>query len=67
MLANLPAYLSFVMGDALRYECTLLLIFFLVLNVRRSLHRGVRFYRQSHEPAADRLRAALWKLLRGSS
>lgn len=64
MLAQLAAYMSAVLGEALAYELMVLLVFTLMISVRRILYRGLRWHRRQHEEPADRLRAALWKLLR---
>lgn len=63
MLAQLPAFISAVMGDALSYELLLLSILVLMLNVRYLLYRGLRWYRNQHD-SPERLRAALWSILR---
>lgn len=55
------------MGDALAYELMLLVVFGLGLTIRRNIRRGLRWFHQQQTEPADRLRAALWKLLRGSS
>ncbi|MBX0326969.1 hypothetical protein K2Z83_04645 [Oscillochloris sp. ZM17-4] len=65
MLSQLPAYLSAVAGDALNYELLLIITFTLLLDIRRLLQRGLRWYRTQSQMPEDRLRAALWKLLRG--
>lgn len=64
MLSQLPAFIAATMGEALSYELLLLVLFCLVLHIRRSLYRLLRWYRAQQEPD-DRLRAALWRVLRG--
>ena len=66
MLDQLAAYVSAVMGGALTYEMMVLLMFVLAVSVRRILYRGIRWHRRQHEEPEDRLRAALWKVLRGT-
>lgn len=67
MLGQLAAFIAAVMGDALAYELMLLVVFGLGLTIRRNIRRGLRWFHQQQTEPADRLQAALWKLLRGSS
>lgn len=60
----MPAFVSAVFGEALTYELFLLVIFVLVLRIRTSLYRVLRWYRGQHR-SDNALRAALWKVLRG--
>jgi hypothetical protein len=65
MLSQLPAFLNYVLGDALSYELMVLLTFSLMLGIRRNLDKLLRWYRRQQEEPEDGLRSALWKILRG--
>lgn len=42
MIDQLPAFLAYVLGSALAYECTLLVGFIVVLNLKTVLKAALR-------------------------
>lgn len=62
-MTELPAFISFAFGDALAYELMLIIIFVLVLRIRKMLYRILRWYEHKEDDGAA-LKAALWDLLR---
>lgn len=44
MLSQLPAFASLVLAEPMAYTLTLLLVYILILNIRRSVHTGLRYY-----------------------
>lgn len=63
MLDQLPAFVSAVMGGALSWELLLLTVFVLVLTVRTTLRRGLRWYLTEQDEEGT-LRRKLWRLLK---
>lgn len=64
-MSQLPAFIAAELGEALTYELLLLIVLLLLLSIRRNLYRTLRWYREQNMEPDDRLRAALWRILRG--